>query len=612
MRPPHKLTAARRADHPAVRCFFDSESYVDPVSGAHTPYLIVANFVDEYAQRDVWTVFRGPDCSENFWAAVAAFPDPGRELVVYAHNAGYDLLVTGGIIQLAKRNFRVQSWFEKGTVFIMQFAGDVTQIRVLSTSNYFSGTLKDLGKTLGLPKLEFDVLNVTDPNAAVPYCRRDVEIIKLAMENFYRFVSEHDFGRVAATISGQAFTAFKRRFMTVPVFIHAHENVLALERAAYCGGRVECFRVGRLPGPVYYLDVNSMYPHCMRSFTMPTKYRYYRQRLSIKNLIAFLTNYLAVAMVTVSTDVPLYPLRAHGKLIFPVGTFETVLCTPELKMAIDRGHLVSVGETALYDGGELFAAYVDTFYQLRQTAKETGDQISDALYKLFMNGLYGKFGQLTEAWDRIGDEPYDHVYCEETWDAVNQVVQTYKVFGGSRFLQGETGESFDSFPAVAAHVTAYARRLLAEYIETAGWENVFYADTDSLFVSEAGYQNLSMAIHNTGLGALKLENFGDIPNPNDDVYLYAPKDYRFGRRTKQKGVKKSAIALDDTNTKFTQSNWARVTGSIRAGNLSAFAVTRGEKTLARNYEKGTVFADGTVVPYQLTIKAPGEIIKEKR
>jgi len=592
-RVPHILTAGKNDARPELYCFFDSESDPQP-DGTHDLYLVCANFVDKRRCIDTWKDYLEDDPGKRFWKELTTFPQPGDKLVCYAHNAGYDILVTGGIVELAKHGFRVVSWFEKGNVFLMEFRSHYSSIKIVSTTNIYSGTLKKLGELFGVPKQDFDVFS-KNHRAAVPYCMQDVRIIKVAMEAYYDFIFSHGYGKVMDTISGQAFFTFRKKFMEHEIFIHNHPKVLKLERAGFYGGRVECFQKGKLTGLIYYLDVNSMYPFCMRTYPVPVKYRYYRKKCTIKQLAGFLQEYLVMARVVIETNVPWYPFRKNNRLVFPIGTFETVLSTPELKIAIEQGHIKEVKETALYDGEVIFEQYVDSFYTARREAIAAGDNLRSTMYKLFMNGLYGKFGQMEEEWELICDAPYNEISVEEVFNMETKKVDTYKTFGGSRFKKGDVHDAFNAFPAVTAHVTAYARCLLYTYVLQAGREETFYCDTDSLFVSQRGFDRLQSKIDTGLLGYLKLEK------TSDNVRLYAPKDYVFGDEIKQKGVKKSAKCLNEERTEFEQEQWPKVTGQIRKGNLTTYQTKKMHKQLTREYNKGVINTDQSISPFELTI-----------
>jgi len=154
-------------------------------------------------------------------------------------------------------------------------------------------------------------------------------------------------------------------------------------------------------------------------------------------------------------------------------------------------------------------------------------------------------------------------------------------------------ESAGSHPAIAAHVTANARMLLWSLVADAGRDNVYYCDTDSLLVNDTGLNRLRARIDATRLGALKHEG------TYTDWEIRGAKDYRFGDKTKLKGVRPSAEWLDADTVR--QEKWSGLKGLLRAGNLDRPTTRLIEKHLSRRYDKGVIGPDGCVSPWLLPL-----------
>ncbi|GAH94157.1 unnamed protein product, partial [marine sediment metagenome] len=76
--------------------------------------------------------------------------------------------------------------------------------------------------------------------------------------------------KFSITKASQAFCAYRFRFMDHKIYIHNDVTVQNLERSAYIGGRVECFRLGKIPGKQFVsMDINSMYPFVMKAEKYP-------------------------------------------------------------------------------------------------------------------------------------------------------------------------------------------------------------------------------------------------------------------------------------------------------------------------------------------------------
>jgi hypothetical protein len=264
------------------------------------------------------------------------------------------------------------------------------------------------------------------------------------------------------------------------------------------------------------------------------------------------------------------------------------------------------------------------------------------MYKLFLNGLYGKFGQLADNYEVTGEADPDTISVEFAYNADTGQKEMIKTFGGTQFTKVGEDEAFNSFPAIAAHVTSQARQHLLKYILQAGIENVLYMDTDSLFVTEEGYKKLENVLSGKILGAMKLEQ------TSNEVKINAPKNYHFGEIAKSKGIKNNKYTvtfltentevtnyiivvdrelneqgiydyLSDrfpmvTNIKLIDSlvgvkkltdqdyiiwQWPKLSSFIREGNLSQYKNKWVKKHISSRYEKGVLLATGEVKPFTL-------------
>ncbi|GAH53123.1 unnamed protein product, partial [marine sediment metagenome] len=160
---------------------------------------------------------------------------------------------------------------------------------------------------------------------------------------------------------------------------------------------------------------------------------------------------------------------------------------------------------------------------------------------------------------------------------------------GELFIMTGHGESFDSFPAIAAHVTAYARMYLWSLMQQAGYGNYFYCDTDSLIVNEDGLCKLDELITPNKLGGLKKENIAQ------SVSIRGLKDYTFGIKNVVKGIRKNAIEV--SKGVFQQEQWPSFRGLLRSGEPDTYTVGTTTKHLNREYTKGEVSPDGVVTPF---------------
>jgi hypothetical protein len=582
--------------------FFDTETYRKKCEydiEIQTLKLGVACYcrmdTKNYFQR--WITFT---IDKEFYEFIESCVRKNTTLYVFAHNISFDLPISNII-----RNLLDNGWTEKFVSLnhrqiILKFRKDKKSICFLDTYNFLPFSVETLGNKIGLEKLKIDFDTCTDEELKT-YCKRDVEIIAIAMKNFMDFIKKNDLGSIGLTLAQQAWKTFRHKFMKHKIYIHNHENALKLENEAYFGGRNEAFFIGEKKGKFYKLDVNSMYPYVMRNYDYPTKLvGYIKEDVDIDRVKEILNKYCVIARCILNTSEPTFPKKINRKLVFVEGFLETVLCTEALKYAIEKGYVTRIKEIAVYEKARIFEDYVDYFYNLRQKAKENNDRVTDLMSKLLLNSLYGKFGQRvreTLVWDieyvTLEDGTIlDYVVLEDKRYTV------YRWFDKAYLISTSEESSYEAFPAIAAHVTDYARMYLWSFIKMCVDNNdyykrthVFYIDTDSLIVDHEGFRRLESFLDSNELGKLKLEVEADY------LCIFGLKDYILGDEVKTKGIKKNAIKVKDKC--FIQPVFPCLSKVLKTNQEGFLIIKNVTKELRRIYNKGHVLKDGTVVPLRI-------------
>lgn len=511
-------------------------------------------------------------------------------IYVFAHNWAFDAPVLDLFNALPDRGWQLGKAVIDSPPVILAHRRHPHSLLFIDTLNIWRLPLAKIGDQIGLPKLTMPPANAGRAKWDA-YGKRDVEIIMAACLTWWAFLLDNDLGGFAPTLASQAFRTYRHRFMDHDILIDNDPRALALARSCYLGGRTECWHIGKLKGPLYQYDVNSMYPAVMANTMMPMRLLGYFSNFSIAELAKVLERRAVCASVLLHTNAPVYPVVQDGRLIFPVGRFRAHLSTPELVHALGHGHLYGVETVALYECALIFGRFIRELYAHRQAAQRGGRDVDSWSYKIMMNSLYGKFGQRGRVYENI-DQTDD--LTPEVWteiDADTGTVHKLRRFGGVIQEERSEGEARDSHPAIAAHVTAAARMELWRLIQIAGTDNVYYMDTDSLLVNQAGSDRLQGEVNVDALGALKLEHI------YQGVTLYGPKDYVMDHRCKIKGVRPAALWTGPNDIE--QDRFSSLKGLLQRGDMTAPVVARIRKHLKREYRKGTVAADGSVSPFAL-------------
>jgi len=511
-------------------------------------------------------------------------------LFIFAANIWFDLRVSKLMKILEGCMFDVTSFFSNGKSFMLKMKSCTIKLKILNIQNFWPCSVKKIGEEVGIPKTEVDFDTVTDDDL-LTYCYNDCNIIYKGMLHWFDFVVNNDMGRFGITLASQAFNAYRHKYMDFKIGIHNHGKALELERYAYYGGRNECFYIGKLNRKmIYALDINSMYPYVMRDYEFPHFLKTYTEKCPLKIIPEILEKYAVVAECVIDTDSPVYAVKHNHKTMFPVGRFTTGLCTGSFKYAFEQGHLKKVNRLAVYSKAKIFKRWVIDMYAVRERFFNEGNDTFAHITKLLLNSLYGKFAQKMDEVVLQGNTK-DYQFKSELMLEYGTGVWTQYIQMGNYFkvVRNKVLEGFNSFPAISAHVTDYARLYLWDLIQKAGPDNIFYCDTDSIYCNKAGLDRLGPYIVKTAIGKLKLEKKAS------SMEIYGCKDYIFGSARVIKGVPKKAVEIQRGIFEFDQ--FPGVRGELRDGMKEDYSIQTVQKVLKREYDKGHITTSGRVIPF---------------
>lgn len=530
--------------------------------------------------------------TQEYWDWALKWAYPKSVTYMIAHNAVFDFTVLKHMTHLTSLGYECQFVYEGGVRFISKWRHNGNTIMILDNSNWFAGKLERWGDELDLPKLVMPNKDASDEEWFI-YCERDTEILYQLFQWYIKFLQDNDLGKWKYTIASSAFTAYRHRYMSHPIYIPNNEWDSDLARASYHGGRTECFKVGKYTdGPYYKLDVNSMYPYVMSKYEYPTKFEGRYKNPPIHKIRPTLMKGCAIADVTVHCKRPYFCTQVNERNVYPIGRFRTVLTTPELLLALDNGWLEEVHDIVIYRKRAIFKEYVDFFYSIKQQAGKEGKRLMRAFAKLYLNSLYGKFGQRGYVDKEIGSDETSALRVYHGFNAQTRQRYTLRQIGHQVLYSERNGEGYNAFTAIASHVTAYARLYLYQSIIKCGRQSVFYCDTDSIITDKYGYMRISEHCDGQRLGAWKLEG------TSEQIEIVAPKHYCFNEHWKMKGVSHSAEKLG-TNI-YRQEIWPGYNSILKNGTevyYNYFQI----KELNPTIISGIVGDDGTIRPFKLAL-----------
>jgi hypothetical protein len=350
---------------------------------------------------------------------------------------------------------------------------------------FWPGRLSDLLKHYApdLPKLSIDNIARFDPHnpAHRAYAERDAIGLAVAMRNLDAMVREQYGVGIRGTTASTALAAWEAQIDRKYYINETNEKFI---REAYFGGLVFLTNV-RTNYDLETYDINSSYPDKMRRFDVPygrsfhtTEYQ--PNRLGIYRVVLNANN----------VSLPCIPKRFdNGRIVWPVGQFETVTTNVEIEFALQHGYeIIDILDGLVFEESlNPFAPFIDRCETIRKSFK---GKPQETLAKLIQNSLYGKFGTRRERVVMFVPKEDADIVGAEPWD-------------DDQFWWIKTEEQdMRCMPAWAVFITAYARLHLLESAYAVGVKNVVYGDTDSLTIKAGTSKPLSIG---TKYGQFKLE-----------------------------------------------------------------------------------------------------------
>lgn len=340
-----------------------------------------------------------------------------------------------------------------------------------------------------------------DP-AGVEYNFNDCLGLYEVLQRFFSVV-----GVYAYTIASLSMRYFRRNYLRRRIY-NVGKAVEAFVRSGYYGGRCEIYR--RDEATVNKYDVNSLYPYAM-SGPVPVDYigattvlpdddrriGFYRAR------VRYPYRYI-----------PALPLLMDHRLYFPIGEYEGVWTSMELRRAIEDGASVDILSGHCWAAEPIFDEFVRDVYERKVAAEREGNWALRTIYKLLGNSLYGKFGQARIRRVYIQDPGTSRLDPD---DPVSPFI--WPLPDGMAFYLAES-DSRHIMPHIAATVTARARLSMLERLRAA--LPCWYTDTDSIITTRE-------IDASDGLGDLKFEGRGRFR-------AYGLKEYEWEDSIRIKGL----------------------------------------------------------------------------
>ena len=641
----HYLRPAGATSTPAAVIVLDSETrqHREGADEVHTLRCWAADVAWRRDRKRTGTVEEAQGTDQAGAAdQIDAWASSAKSCWLYAHNVAFDLIVTNLAAELVARGWELSSRFGLGTTAMWCVLHKGRRDRVRSDRLAKDGTaaaktdwchtltIADSASIWPLPLAELAAHTGTDkpplpaegdsPELWAARCRADVVILQKLVLALMDWWDRTDQGKWSVTGAALGWQTYRRTLDPRQVVIDHDPALIEWERQAVYGGRRDVFRVGNLPPGKYgELDYEAAYPTIAANCPLPAKVAC---RLTPDHCAAALRGQhlkWMIAEVTVTTAVPRWPVRALGRVFYPVGTFRTTLAGPDLEAAWEAGALEAV------HGGYL---YVMTRH-LAPWARRCLGWVKDkdgavpgpvkAAAKLWSRAVIGKFGQKGWRTDPWQGPPDDAWSVEQISDGYTHARGVVTGLGGRYYLSWADQRGDHERPAVLAFVESHVRVRLGALIAGDYGEAIVQCDTDGAMVSHTRLRQLAAA------QGLRWRKGRRVPYSTDHVIaqwceaswpltirdkllftrveVIGPQHVILDGTPRMAGVPRGAWPVGDG--KWAARLWPGMVWQTAHGPPDAYVRPVQPYLVVGPYAAGWVLADGAVRPAEAAVDAGG-------
>lgn len=460
-----------------------------------------------------------------------------HSLWIYTHNLGFDMQITRLPEGLYNLGWKIVDIGITGRSPWIRMGCGRRRIVFADSGSWLPAPLADVGPLVGVDKpVVEDWHNATDEEIAVR-CLADVVILSGAMITIMDWWDEYDMGRWQWTGPGCGWAAFRHKFLTAKVLMDPDPVRLSLERQAIYGGRREAYRVGDLgPGRYADLDFEAAYPQIASYLPLPRRPIARVPYMTAEAYAKLPTDWGVLSECVVTTSRPVVPCRVDGHVLYPVGTFKTVLAGPDIAGAIEYGATVKLGDTIIYQLEPFLSEWGKWITRVINGSEQGVPAVVRMWGKHVSRTVIGRFAmrkQRTEDW---GEACWPDWHAEPGTD-LDTGCEVIDLHACGRHLRVyRDAEPENVFPAVTAWIEAECRQALARAMDACPPGSVVQCDTDGFMLDLSGEWGTASAAGSASVSA--------VGTGTPAAELPPPVPERIGRlRIRVKGLYRNAVIL---------------------------------------------------------------------
>jgi len=457
-----------------------------------------------------------------------------NKIYIYAHNGSkFDNLYCR-----CSKYLNITSSIKKGNIFknitatFLKHTGELTYIYFRDTLPFVLTNLKNACESFKCKnnKLDFNIIDWTyddykKNNKWEDYLKNDVIclselIIKINDSLIYPGFKIIDHLGIPS-VSWKLI--LKTCFNIKDIYISTDPITLEFEKSSIYGGRVlrwKSFLEESDNDKLISLDVNSLYPASMYKFEYPIGKRYILTNDQIDLLNKYgldyikkfnATNYIIeIIFETSNIRYPIVPWKDDkGNIIYKLGTLSGVYNDIDIELMLNDGYKIIKIIRGIYFKNKkfIFKQLIEYLYNERINLKEQKNH-REYIYKTIINSMYGvMLLNIKDGVKYVKNIDNELKKCNNNIYSYKQLKnKQYEVYYKLNY------NKIDHPIYIGSYILSYARKIMNYYIDIIGRENIWYSDTDSLYIN----YNLYISLNNNLILSNKL---GGIKNDYGDKYI---------------------------------------------------------------------------------------------
>lgn len=399
---------------------------------------------------------------------------------LYAHNLGFDLTVSRLPDFLHRLGWKMTTWEFAGRNISGGMQKRSKRLRLCDSVSLLPTNLATIGRQLGRPKLPM-------PHRDAPreewleYCSTDVLILAEAVLTVMEWWDQNALGHWTSSGPGLGWNALRHKGREKMICIDWENGTPADDRPAIRGGRRDVTRVGEIPGgPFALVDFSNAYLTVAAHLRLPKKRLGHYADLNDTWRTWHARGFGVLAEAVVAPSTPRYPLRTASGVFYPVGSFRTHLCGPEIEQAAQLGELGHVGAGYVHDTGFPLQEWAQWCLGMLDAADDETPPVIRTMVKQWGRSVIGKFAARSSERIDLGPALYPHWKLIRGTTGPDHAPAAEVHLAGRHWWYRMNQEADNAYPAVLAWVESHVRVALNAMLDILGEDMWVCCDTDGV------------------------------------------------------------------------------------------------------------------------------------